>query len=217
MALRYNENSEEYESSEDEYLENSDIDTQYKDIIEDLELPNSKSSKSIKSTNINDTNQNDYFIQLCQEMIIDLNNHHKEQKNKINNLIKLYKQNIKNAKKNKSDKKRQTGFTKAEPVPSKFVDLLDLEKGASMPRPDLTKKVYKYLEDNDLFYENDRRVFRADSKLKNIFGFDDSVNNCTSVTDRSGFTFFTLQTHLANCYKNENNTGKKKIKRKSRV
>ena len=43
-----------------------------------------------------------------------------------------------------------TGFGKARAVPTAIITLLGLETGAEMTRPDVTKKLYEYIDSNKL-------------------------------------------------------------------
>jgi chromatin remodeling complex protein RSC6 len=47
--------------------------------------------------------------------------------------------------------------------------------GDSLPRTEVTKKIWEYIRNNNLQDPNDKRTIRADAKLKPIFDGKDSV------------------------------------------
>lgn len=185
-----------------------------------IELNNYDDNNSINSTNsissnnsINSTNSknntdisndinNLYFIQLCDNLINDINENAKKHKEQIRNLKNLFKKEIKNSikYKKKNIKKKNTGFTTNEVVPKVLCDLINVEYGTKMPRTILTKKIYQILKDRNLYYEQDKRILRADDEIKKIFDLSDQVNNSTSCDDEHSFNFYNIQTYIAKCY-----------------
>lgn len=141
------------------------------------------------------------FIKKCETLINELTKTYKEQRNKIKNLMKLHKSELKNSKRrNKDRKKPETGFTKSEIVPDNLAKFIGIDKGTEMPRTALTKLVYNEIKNRKLYYEKDRRVLRADEELKKIFKLPDSVNMSINPKDELGFNFFNLQKYIAKCY-----------------
>jgi len=155
------------------------------------------------NNNDNNYSNNCNFTELCNALIVNITETYKNQKKTIKKLKHLYKKEIIDAKNKKKRKKRKmcTGFTTAKPVPNKLIKLLNLEKNAILSRTDITKKVYKYFQDEDLFDENDRRILRADNKIKKIFNLTDYVNKCDNPKDKNGLNFYNLQKYIAQCYK----------------
>jgi chromatin remodeling complex protein RSC6 len=156
------------------------------------------------------------FTQAYNDLLKKMNQDHKDQVNELKKLMKQHKVDIKNShnKKANSGKKKQTGFTKPEVVPDNIAKLLDLDKGSSMPRTEVTKEIYKVIQSKGLHYADDKRVFRADKELKKVFNLPDSVNKSTDPKDKSGFNFYNLQSYIAKCYNDQNN---KKVKQKRQV
>lgn len=131
-----------------------------------------------------------------------LTKNYKQHKEELKNLMKLYKKEIKTCRKNKKNttKRDKTGFTKPSRVPDKLIKLFNLKKGTEISRVELTKKFYDMMEAKNLYYQKDKRVFRADKELREVFNLPESVNKCTDPKDTTGFNFYNLQKHLAQCY-----------------
>lgn len=122
-------------------------------------------------------------------------------------------------KKKKKSYKRSTGFAGKARVPKKIIKFLKLTDDTLMPRTDVTRKIYQELRDRKLFYAGNGQVLRADDEVKELFGFDDSINECTNPKDKNGFTFFNFQTHIRRLYIEENidispKKAKKNVKKK---
>jgi hypothetical protein len=98
-------------------------------------------------------------------------------------------------------KSGQTGFVKPRRLSDELCSLIDVPKGTEMSIPDYTKRFYDVLRARNLFYENDKRVFRADAQLLKLFELPASVNESVDFQDKNGFNFSTLQTTLSKTIK----------------
>jgi len=83
-----------------------------------------------------------------------------------------------------------SGFNKPTPVPSSIVNFLELEDGASLPRTQITKRMYAYIKLNKLQDPQDKRTIMPDAKLKALFHLDDSEK----------VTFYNIQSHIKKLY-----------------
>lgn len=148
------------------------------------------------------------FIQMCDNLIDKLTDEYKKNKEEIQKLKKQYQTDMKTAKIKKSTKpikKPTSGITMVQRVPVKLCNLLNLDTDTNLSRIELTKKLYVLLEDRNLYSPDDKRVFRADDDFKLAFGLPDSVNESTDPKDKTGFNFYTLQSHIKQCYLAEKN------------
>lgn len=123
-------------------------------------------------------------------------------KRQMKDIVKTHKTELKKNKKhrrhNASGHKRETGFNKPGPVPDSLVSLLQLENGAELPRTKVTKLIYSYIKENNLYkqgQESDKRHMIPDSALRNVFGMSDGEE----------ITFFTIQKLIKNVYNKELN------------
>lgn len=91
----------------------------------------------------------------------------------------------------------KTGFVKPRRLSDELCSLIGEPKGTEMSIPDYTKRFYEVLRTRNLFYENDKRVFRADAQLLKLFQLPSSVNDSTDFQDKNGFNFSTLQSILS--------------------
>jgi len=64
-----------------------------------------------------------------------------------------------------------------------------------------------------LKYANDKRVFRANQEVCDVFGVDMSVNNSTNYRDKNGFNFCNIQKFLSNALQQREVVGKKVSKK----
>ena len=184
----------------------------------DEELLDTKDVARIRSEQKNQDTP-DKFLTQIDELIDLMNKNRRDEREMCKKLARLYKQEIKTAKKStrrrRNDKK--TGFTKPETVPANLAKLVSLPEGTEMPRTQLTKRVYSVLRERGLFYEHDERVLRADDDVLKAFNLTKDVNKSTNPKDPDGLNFYNLQRHIANCYnvqnkpeEKENTTGKRK-------
>ena len=153
------------------------------------------------------------FIIKCDALLEKITQDYRSNRDAIRDLKKQYRHEMKVAKKNCRKRKtsKKTGFTKSEVVPSKLAKLIGVEKGTTMPRTQLTKEIYAVIKDRGLYYDNDKRVLRADKELRKIFNLSKNVNESTNPHDVDGFNFFNIQTHIALCY---NEKGQNKTRNK---
>lgn len=121
----------------------------------------------------------------------------KKFKNDIKKMENSYHHDI--AKLWKSKKKRntngdKTGFIKNKKLPKQLAELIEVPPNTEMSMPVYTKKFYEHvLHGRGLLYNNDKRVFRADAELQELFDLPDSVNLSVDHKDANGFNFSTLQ------------------------
>jgi chromatin remodeling complex protein RSC6 len=127
------------------------------------------------------------------------NKMNKELRNKLNKLEATYRHDLTRALKSRKQKKdnKPTGFVKKSVIPADLLKLVNEKPGVEMSMPEYTRKLYAEIKKRNLFYEDDRRVFRADDQFKKIFGLKDSVNESTNYKDKNGFNFSTLQYHIS--------------------
>jgi len=167
-------------------------------------LSNNKNLKT--SEVINKLEINNAFYDLCDTLIEKINRNAKENKDEIRNLKKVFKKEIKNAFKHKYNsnglnvEKKKTGFTTNEIVPPSLCELVNIDYGTKMPRTELTRKIYDVIKERKLYFNQDKRVLRADDQIKKIFKLSENVNESKSYNDKDGFNFYNIQKYIANCY-----------------
>ena len=154
------------------------------------------------------------FTIKCNNLLDRINKNYREHRDEIKNLIKLHKKEIKLNKKTKPEKikREMTGFTKPTIVPDKLVKLFKLRKGCVMSRVELTKLFYKMFKEKNLYYADDKRIFRANNDIKKALNLPDRVNDSIDAHDANGFNFYNIQTYLAECYNDFNKKGTADIK-----
>lgn len=108
------------------------------------------------------------------------------------------------SKKKRTNSGEKTGFIKKKKLPKKLARLIDVEEGTEMSMPDYTSKFFeKVLKERNLFYQQNKRVFRADKELMETFNLPESVNVSTDHRDKKGFNFSTLQKYFSKAMKDE--------------
>ena len=114
---------------------------------------------------------------------------------------KVYK-----SKKN-SIKRSPTGFDKPTDVPISLKTLLNISDGEQVARPVITKKIYSYINDNNLRDTTDKRVLRVNDSLAHAFKLSSQevkmINSSTSVKDESGLNFYNIQKYIKKLYPND--------------
>ena len=114
---------------------------------------------------------------------------------------KVYK-----SKKN-SVKRSPTGFDKPTDVPVSLKTLLNISDGEQVARPVITKKIYSYINDNNLRDTTDKRVLRVNDSLAHAFKLTSQevkmINSSTSVKDESGLNFYNIQKYIKKLYPND--------------
>ena len=123
------------------------------------------------------------------------------------NLKKLesaYRHDIKKIKKYKQKRNgahKPTGFAKPQVVPEKLAKFIGVNNGDELTGPEITSKVWTQLKERGLTYEKDKRVFRTNKEVSDLFNVSNDVNKCTNHRDKNGFNFCNLQTYIANALK----------------
>lgn len=153
--------------------------------------------------------------------VLKFNNGLGELKNKIDSEISTLKQlkgELKKLETNyqqdllkvwKSKKKRatngdKTGFIKNKKLPNKLALLIGVPEGTEMSMPAYTSKFYEeVLNKKNLLFDKDKRVFRADKELMELFDLPESVNQSNDYKDKKGFNFSTLQKYFSKIMKEE--------------
>lgn len=128
----------------------------------------------------------------------------RELKTTIRKMKKLNKKINHKIKKTSIKKKEHSkGFHKKEPVPNKLIKLLNLDENICLKRTEVVKKIHVLLNERNLKYEKDKRVFRADKQIMKIFKLNKNVNEAVDPRDKKSFSQYNLQTYLANIYKDK--------------
>lgn len=109
--------------------------------------------------------------------------------------------------KKNSIKRSPTGFDKPTDVPVSLKSLLNISDGEQVARPVITKKIYSYINDNNLRDTTDKRVLRVNDSLAHAFKLSSQevkmINSSTSVKDESGLNFYNIQKYIKKLYLND--------------
>jgi hypothetical protein len=105
-----------------------------------------------------------------------------------------------------------TGFGKAGVVPLGLRTLLGIAETDQMTRPDVTNKLYAYLDEHKLRDEEDKRIMRADAGITKAFGLTTEQvksinsykkNESGKVEKNKGLNFYNIQRYVAALYKDK--------------
>lgn len=189
------------EGSEDKTLQAKKvkIDSKHKKIIKDvLEISDSDINLSDKITsdlkfqtqfaNVNDTLKKfkEYYNVLYSEV------------KKLETSYNYDLKKIKKFKQKRTGNYQPTGFTKPQPIPQKLAKFIDVQLGTELTGPQITQKVWQQLKLKNLVYEKDKRIFRTNKDISELFGVPETVNNSTDHKDvENGFNFCNLQKYIA--------------------
>jgi chromatin remodeling complex protein RSC6 len=118
----------------------------------------------------------------------------KKNNNKLTKIVKKKKEK-KHIKKNV-----KKGICHKKNIPKKIALFFNLEEDCLMSRIEVTRKFYKYIKENNLYYKKDRRMFIADEKLKKIFNLEDNINDELDIKNKKILSVYTIQTYIKKCY-----------------
>lgn len=141
--------------------------------------------------------ESDDFEKKYNSLVKMLKENYSQQKkiqNELKELMSSHKKEIKLVQKagNRAASNAQKGFNKPEPVPASLKKLLGVEEDM-LSRSKVTKLLYKYFTDNDMYNEKTKKEIIPNRKIREIFGMEkDEV-----------ITFYSFQTLLKKVY-NEN-------------
>ena len=108
---------------------------------------------------------------------------------------KLLKQSQRKNKNKESGQKRDpSGFAKPTEISDDLAKFLDVPLGTLLARTEVTKKINKYIKDNELQDPKDKRTILPDTKLRKILSYSDSDGE---------LTYFNLQRFLKHHFKKE--------------
>ncbi len=119
---------------------------------------------------------------------------------------KQCKELVKNASKSKrrtkdpnKPKRPPSGFAKPTKISDALCDFLGVSHGELMARTEVTKWVTKYIREQKLQVETNKRRFEPDAKLASILGpLDGTKKDKNGKTDlEKGYTYFNLQKYLS--------------------
>lgn len=104
---------------------------------------------------------------------------------------------VKLRRKRRNGEEKPTGFIKQIPLSKELAELIGEKENVMMAMPEYTSKFFEMMKSNNLLYDGDGRVFRANDKIKKVFSLPDSVNESVSHRDKNGFNLYNLQTHIS--------------------
>jgi len=88
--------------------------------------------------------------------------------------------------KEKSVKKKPSGFAAPTILSDALCDFLSLDKATKMPRTDITQKLHEYIKTNNLQDPNNRKIIKPNEDLKKLLNIDDTIE----------LTYFNLQKYM---------------------
>jgi chromatin remodeling complex protein RSC6 len=166
----------------------------------------SKKKDSIKEEKEDDETFESTFIELKEAMGVH-NEQMKVLKSMMEKLNKIHKKEIKIAGKKKKKEKDPNapkfGIAAPSEVPKEVAEFLDLDPKKKLARTEITKKLYGYIDKNNLKDEDKKSLIHPDKKLKKLFKMD----NNEELTIQSFAKF------LSRCYPKKK--GKKESKSES--
>lgn len=132
----------------------------------------------------------DAFAVKFERIKAQLRENYKQQRmliKEMNDLMAIHKESTRKIKKPKN-----TGFTKPEKIPDGIRSLLNITE-REMSRTDVTKLLYKYFTDNNMYDTNSRREIVPNDSIRKIF----------HMAEDDTLTFYNLQSWLKNAYINK--------------
>ena len=121
--------------------------------------------------------------------------------NDLKVLMTIHKKEVKTATRmKKGGAGKLSGFNKPEHIPESLRQLLDIDE-VELPRSKVTKILYKYIEDNNMYNTNTKKQIMPNKKMKKIFGIETGDN----------MTFYNFQTWLKKVYNEDNGTNETNI------
>jgi chromatin remodeling complex protein RSC6 len=97
-----------------------------------------------------------------------------------------------------------TGFSKLGNVPEGLCTLLNIDNTVGMARPDVTKKLYEYIDSHNLRDPHDKRIMRVNSDFAKVFNLSPKqvkyINETEDIKDKDGFNFYNIQKFLKSVY-----------------
>jgi hypothetical protein len=166
-------------------------------------ISNSDNKKDNKNNNMNTEKKLKFKLALTvlKTKIALSDELNKEIRHGIKKLELLYDQDICKAYKTKRIRKHTTntdiGFIKKSPMSKELMELIGEDENTMMSIPEYTSKFFDMLEENNLLYQKDKRIFRANDKLIKLFGLPENVNESVDHRDKNGFNLYNLQTYIS--------------------
>ena len=102
------------------------------------------------------------------------------------NYAKLVKDHDKTVNKRKRQYRKPSGFAKPSPLSEEMTQFLGLEKDVEIARNEVTKLINKYIVENDLRNEQDKRKILPDAKLTKLLNLSGDEN----------LSYFNLQRYI---------------------
>ena len=84
--------------------------------------------------------------------------------------------------------RKPSGFAKPSLLSDSLCEFMGIEKGSQIARTEVTRAITKYVKDNKLFDEADKRTIKADDKLKALLDIEGKAD--------AKVTYFNLQSHI---------------------
>lgn len=153
-----------------------------------------KAKKVIKRV-VEENDDEPSFAEKLAEIREALQRNYQEQRQldkKLKELLTLHNKDMRHLKKGNSNSGKHSGFNKPEAVPECLVELLEIEE-EFLPRSQVTKLLYQYFKENNMYNEDNKRIIVPNRAIRKIFGMsrDDELN------------FYNLQTWLKKLYVDE--------------
>jgi upstream activation factor subunit UAF30 len=133
------------------------------------------------------------FECLCKD-IKTLCNEMRTLKKKSAKLIKLASK----SKRRRDDQKEPSGFTCPVQLSDALAEFLGLEHGTTMPRSQVTKRIFEYVKEHNLKDINDGRKFNLNDP-QNVYA--QALKKLLNVQDDTQVGYFTLQMYLKDHFK----------------
>jgi chromatin remodeling complex protein RSC6 len=175
--------------------------------VEVIETPVVEETTEVPQVTFND------IIKSALDEIISLKTQVKSLEGTIRNVKVLYKEEMKANKSAKKRRRRENGekqvvnhgFVKPCPISDALSSFLGLKSGAELARPEVTKLIAKYVNENELWGTKankdgvevlNKTIIKPDAKLKKLLGEPTILLSQKNPEGPKSYSYFNLHSYL---------------------
>ena len=175
--------------------------------VTETEVTESEETEGVPQMTFND------IIKSALDEIVSLKTQIRSLEGTIRNVKVLYKEEMKANKSSKKRRRRENGekqivnhgFVKPCPISNALASFLGLPSGSELARPDVTKLIAKYVNENELWGTKankegvqvlNKTIIKPDAKLKKLLGEPTILLSQKNPDGPRSYSYFNLHSYL---------------------